>query len=196
MSILIAYKKGDAIYMATDTRVIVDEEKRNELCECNYKIQKLDNGMLVGITGQRMERQTIFANSHIFTLDKNNSLTRKHIVKEIIPALLSILDRESLLRECEDETPYMKAIIMLAHKDVVYEICSSFSIVRYEDFQALGRASESAQAVLVNTKESDDINERLIRTLDVVANNSPLVGRPYLLIDTKDQEYKIIRRND
>ena len=33
MSILIAYKKGDTVYMGTDTRVIAGDSKRNELCE-------------------------------------------------------------------------------------------------------------------------------------------------------------------
>ena len=97
MSVLIAYKRGDTIYMGTDTRVIVDDHKKNELCECNYKIQKLENGMLVGITAERLTRQTIFAYSEIFTLDENGELTRKHIVKEIIPKLVAILNEEELM---------------------------------------------------------------------------------------------------
>ena len=62
MAIVIAYKKGDTVYMGTDTRVIVNEHKKNELCESNYKIQKMDNGLLVGITADRLTRQTIFVN--------------------------------------------------------------------------------------------------------------------------------------
>ena len=135
MSILIAYKKGGTVYMGTDTRVIVNSSKRNDLCECNYKIQKLDNGMLLGITGEQVERQTIFANSDIFTPDKRGELTRKHIVKVIIPRLLSVAKKEGILQEPKDETPYVRAMLLLAYKDVLYEICSNFTVLRYEDFQ-------------------------------------------------------------
>ena len=196
MSILIAYKKGDTIYMGTDTRVIVNDHKKNELCKCNYKIQKLDNGMLVGITGERIERQTIFAYSDIFTLDNKGELTKKHIIKEIIPSLLSVLEKEDLLIKKEGELPYMKVGMLLAYKDTIYEICSSFAIIKYEDFQVLGRAADYAQATMINTNESDDINERIVKALDIAAINSQCVGSPYLLIDTKEMKYKLVGGNE
>ena len=186
MSVLIAYKRGDTIYMGTDTRVIVNDHKKNELCECNYKIQKLENGMLVGITAERLTRQTIFAYSEIFTLDKNGELTRKHLVKEIIPKLVAILNEEEL----------MDGQILLAYKGVLYEICRNFSIYKYDDFQLLGYGVDYGQFVLANTKDTDDVNERIIKTLDTIAKYSHQVGSPYLLIDTKEQEYKLIRRTN
>lgn len=196
MSILIAYKKGDTVYMGTDTRVIAGDSKRNELCECNYKIQKLDNGMLLGITCNRLERQTLIGCFEIFTLDKNGELTKKHIVKEIIPKLLSVLEQENLLVEKEGELPYVKATILLAYKDTMYEISSGFAVIKYEDFQALGSVAEYAQATLLNTKEKDDINERIVKALDIVSSNSQCVGKPYLLIDTKELKYNLIGGNE
>jgi ATP-dependent protease HslVU (ClpYQ) peptidase subunit len=193
MSLLVAYKKGDTVYMATDTRVITSDTKRNELCESNYKIQKMENGMLVGMTAEQIERQTLFAYPEIFTLDKNGELTRKHIVKEIIPRLHAVLEDEGLLMVEKGEYPYMKAKIFLAHKDVLYEICSTFVIIRYENYQAVGRACEYAAATLANTKETDDVNERLIKALDIAAKHCPLVGAPYLLIDTKSQKYQLVK---
>lgn len=196
MSIMIAYKKGDTVYMGTDTRVIVNDHKKNECSKCNYKIQKLDNGMLVGITGERIERQTLFAYSEIFTLDKKGELTKKHIIKDIIPSLLAVLEKEGLIVENKGELPYMKAVILLAYKDTLYEICSSFAVIKYEEFQVLGRVAEYAQPTLLNAKETDDIYEIIIKALDITSRNSQLVGSPYLLIDTKEQTYKLIRRND
>ena len=149
--------------------------------------------MLVGITAERIERQTLFAYPEIFTLDKKGQLTRKHIVKEIIPRLLAVLEEEDLLQLEKDEYPYMRAKILLAYKDVLYEICSTFTIIRYETYQALGRTAEYVAATLSNTKDTDDVNERIVKALDVAAKNSYLVGAPYLLIDTKSQEYQWIK---
>ena len=196
MSILIAYKKGDTIYMGTDTRTIVNEHKKNELRGCNLKIQKLANDMLLGITGERLERQTLIAYSEIFTLDKKGELTKKHIIKEIIPNLLSVLEKEDLLVEKEGELPYMKATILLAYKGVLYEIGASLTVIKYEDFQVLGRAADYAQAMMINTSESDNINDRIVKALDITAKNSQYVGRPYLLIDTKEMKYSFVGGNE
>ena len=57
----------------------------------------MDNEMLVGIAGDRIVRQTCFAFSEIFTLDKNNNLTRKHIFTQIIPKLIELLTEHELL---------------------------------------------------------------------------------------------------
>ena len=196
MSIIIAYKQGDTVYMGTDTRVIVNEKKRNELCECNYKIQKLDNGIILGITAERLERQTIMAYSDMFTLNKRGNLTRKHIVTEIIPKLINVLQDNDLMSSKEGELPYMKADIALAHKGVLYEICSAFGVIRYENFQALGFASKFVQATLLASGSNCDVESRIVKALDVAAANSPQVGKPYLLIDTKNLEYKLIGDND
>ena len=192
MSILLAVKRGDTIYMGSDTRVVVGDHKRNETRGCNLKIQKLDNGILLGITAERLERQTVIAYSDIFTLDKAGRLTRKHIVKEIIPRLIALMEEENLMVKKEGEYPYMKAQILLAYKDTMYEICSSFTVIKYEDFQVLGEVADFAHSTMLNTKPTDDIKQRIIKALDIVAKNSQYVGRPYVLIDTKDMKYEFV----
>ena len=149
--------------------------------------------MLVGITAERLTRQTVFANPEIFSLDKKGELTRKHIVKEIIPKLIDILNREELMHGNDDELSSMNGQILLAYKGELYEICSNFSVYKYETFQALGPVADYVQFTLATIKENDDVNEKIIKALDIVAKNSQFVGCPYLLIDTKTKEYKLIR---
>lgn len=193
MSILLAVKKNNTVYMATDTREIVSGDKRNNLCEASFKIQKQDNGMLVGITGDRFTRQTLFANSEIFTLNKRGKLTKKHIVTEIVPQIIDLLDAHGMLMQKEDEFISMKARIILAYQESMFEICAGFLVIKYEDLQALGEASSGAEVVLFNSKPDDDVEERLIRALDVASKYCLTVGAPYLLINTKDLEYTVVK---
>ena len=193
MSILIAYKRKDTVYMGTDTRVIINEVKKSELCECNHKIQRLENGILLGVSAERMERQTIFAYSHLFTLDKNGELTKKHLVKEVLPKLYKVLQREGLIVEKEGEVPYMHAVLLLAYKDTLFEICAGFNVLRYEDCQALGLAADYAQATLMNVKETDDVNTQIVKALGISAKYCQYVGAPYLLIDTKEGKYQLVK---
>lgn len=193
MSILLAVKKNNTVYMATDTREIVSGDKRNNLCEASFKIQKQDNGMLVGITGDRFTRQTLFANSEIFTLNKKGKLTKKHIVTEIVPKIIDLLDEHRMLMQNEDGFIEMKARIILAYQESMFEICAGFLVIKYEDLQALGEASSGAEVVLFNSKPDDDVEERLIRALDVASKYCLTVGAPYLLINTKDLEYTVVK---
>ena len=112
-----------------------------------------------------------------------------------MPKLIRLLDEEKLLIRKDDCVPYAKFLILLAHKGVMYEIGSNFIVIQYEDFQALGHVAGFAQATLVTTKDTDDVNERIVRALDIVAKNSHEVGAPYVLIDTKDLKYSIVRRD-
>lgn len=192
MSILIAYKKDNTIFMGTDTRLIINERKTNKLCKCDYKIQKMDNEMLVGIAGDRIVRQTCFAFSEIFTLDKNNNLTRKHIFTQIIPKLIKLLTEHDLLSSKNNQPPKINAEILLAYKSELFEICSNFTICKYEDYQAVGNISNYVQFILANTNKNHDVNQRIIKALDVASKHSQHVSRPYVLIDTKNQDYKLI----
>lgn len=198
MSIIIACKKGDTIYMGTDTRVNIRGYKQNDLSECNYKIQKQENGMLVGVSSDlSMVRQTIFAYSDIFTLDKSNDLTKRHIVKEIIPKLIDVLKtRKGFYIKEEDDEPRMQAKIVLAYKDKMFLILPEFSIIRSEEFLTTGDCSNFGLSTMYGVKQDSDVNEKILKALEIASNNSFLVGPPYLLVDTKEQKYNLVGGNN
>ena len=194
MSILIACKKGDVVYMGTDTRTIKGGTKSNELCESNYKIQKMPNKMLVGIATDKKVRQVLFASPEIFTLDANEQLTHKHIVTSIIPKIQQTLRKYDLLIEDEGKVPIMPGEILLAYQDRLYEICWQFSVYYSQDALAVSSCpiADYAQYTLFNAKNDEHPNQTITNALDVVARHSYLVGRPYVLIDTKDQKYTLV----
>ena len=127
----------------------------------------MDNEMLVGIAGDRIVRQTCFAFSEIFTLDKNNNLTRKHIFTQIIPKLIELLTEHELLSSKNNQPPKINAEILLAYKSELFEICSNFTICKYEDYQAVGNISNYVQFILANTNKNHDVNQRIIKALDI-----------------------------
>lgn len=196
MSILIACKKGDTVYLGTDTRLVEYNQKNVDLCEFNYKIQKVESGILVGIVCDNQVRNVLFANSEIFTLDKKGELTRKHLIKEIIPKIISVLDENELIVKEDGDTAYMRAIIMLAYKGVLYEVNSNFLVIRYEDFQVVGKNAEYAIATIMDADDSEPINDNIVRALKIAGKNSLAVGAPYLLIDTKFNAYTLVGGNE
>ena len=195
MSIIMAYKRNDTIYMATDTRYIMGGIKRNELNEGSRKIQILDNGMVIAITGNHKTRQIIFSYPEIFTLTNAKKLTKRHIVNGIIPELIDILKEHNLLKREIDEGVFAKmdCTIILAYKNQMFEISKTFNTITYNDFQSLGDCSDLSQIILYNIKEEDDINQKFIEILDLTSKSSQYVGKPYLLVDTKELKYNFVK---
>ena len=193
MSILLAYKLNDTVYMGTDTRIIENDFKRKADQPSMYRIQKLDNGMLLGISCPSNECQVIIGNSDIFTLDKKGKLTRRHIVTDIIPKLMLLAQRENLMITEDEKFPFMKAVIVLAYKDTMYTIWSNFAVVKNEGFVVSGIAWSLATPTLANTKPTDDINQRLVRAMNIASKYSQDVGKPYVLIDSQNLNYTIVK---
>jgi ATP-dependent protease HslVU (ClpYQ) peptidase subunit len=178
--------------MGADNVSSYKDEVKAEFCESNYKIQKLENGMLVGAVGNAKICEIIKGYPEIFTLDKSGKLTRREIVESIVPSLIALLGRNKLLKENERYYPQMSACLFVAHKGELFEICSSFDVYKYEDFQAVGVMADFAQYVLSKIEQDDDINAKIVEALDCVSRFSAYANPPYVLIDTDKLEYSIV----
>ena len=196
MSILIAVKKGDTIFFGADTRGRVNGRVRNFLHEWDFKVQKTAEGMVVGMVGDDNVRKTLFACNEIFDLDKKGRLTRKHIINEIIPKIRYILKEEGFVKKEKGVLKEMECRFILAYKGDFFRILMSYDVNTGSDFFVTGRASAFAEYAVSCIKPDDDVNQKIVEALDIVSKHSRVVSRPYVLIDTKDLEYKIVGGED
>ena len=195
MSVMIGYIKDGVTYMATDTRVVDDDKKRNEVCECNFKLRKLDNGIVYGATNNKFMRQFLTMCEEIFTLDVYGDLTMKHIVTEILPRLYLTLDEVELLDNEKKGRPLFSSEILIGFNGKLFEICSDFSVFRYEKYQVIGSLANYALAMETTIDENENINRQLVDALRICAKNTEYVGAPYLTIDTKELKYQVWEEN-
>ena len=179
MSVILGYARNGVTYLATDTRVIDDDRKRNEVCECNFKLRKLNNGIIYGVTNSKYIRQFLIANEDMFTLDTRGNLTVQHIVTDILPTLYFSLKEAKLLGNDKGEKPFFPSSILIGFKGELFEICSDFSVFRYKKYQAIGSLSDYALAKVSNIDEKKDINRQLIDLMRICAKNTEYVGGPY-----------------
>ncbi len=192
MSVVIAVKQGSRIWLGADTQATRGTDRYNQLSPHDFKVTKLDNGMLIAMTGETARSQAILAHPEWFNVDEQQGLTKKHIVTKIIPKMYEALDDGGFL-ECEDRgtPPTMKCTIMLAYQDKLFEICRDFHVIRYEDYQAIGSGAHAALYGLSKIDKSKNINEQLLRLLKISAKQDSNVSAPFVLIDTKDLQYTI-----
>ena len=187
--ILLGYVHDGIAYLATDTRVVVSDRKRNELSPSNYKIKKLNSGLIVGIVGEKCARQRLLASSDLFTLDKQGKLTKQHIVKNIIPKLHDFLSENGLYEVGDDHEQYLDCEILLAHEDKIYYIDGSLWTFRAAEYIAVGEMRYYCFSALEEVDKGDNIGEQLAGIMQRATTYTNFIGGPYIHINTKDEEF-------
>ncbi len=186
MSVIVAIKNEDVIYMGCDTLTSTGNDKEYRLQESAFKISKLQSGMLVGICGNVVVHQCLCADESIFDIE-GDTLTKKDIVNNIIPRIKERLyNMTSELTEPEE----MPISIIVAYKDKMFRIFSYYLVLGIEDYCAIGAGSDYTFASLSN--KDLQIRERVVGGLKTSAKYSIAVSKPFVLIDTKNLEYEIV----
>ena len=117
MSVIVAIKSENVIYMGCDTQTTSGKDKENKLQESTFKISKLRSGMLVGICGKVAAHQSVCDDESVFEIE-NGELTKKEIVNNIIPKIKAKLKD---IAGDTSENERMPISIILAYKDKLFE---------------------------------------------------------------------------
>ena len=186
MSVIIAVKENGTIYMGADTQTTAGYRKSTMLNEMGFKVSKLDNGILVGFCGRVASKQTIMSMQDMFTLDEQGKLTKRHIVKEIVPKLI-----DSMGEIGGDEMGELEVTILLVYKDQMYKITSALDVIHLNEIGCLGAGKNYTYYALMKMKNLP-LRERMLQALIHSAKHCESVCGPYVFIDTEKQEFEII----
>lgn len=190
MSLVVAYKHGGTVYMGADTQSTYDTAISRVLNESGYKITRLQSGILIGICGSVKARQKIVAQKEWFNLPEGETLSKRHIVQNIIPKLCvlskSLSDDKSARNSSLDES------ILMAHKDKMFMIAHYYEVYECGRYAAIGSGKDYSKYCLSQIERSGDVNEGLLGALRAGAKFDSSVSAPYVLIDTLHREYKIV----
>lgn len=188
MSVIIAVKENGIVYMGADSQTTIGDnyEKENRLNENDFKIHKLENGMLAGLCGKVKSSQRILYDKDILTLDKNGMLTKEHILTHIIPKLLEKIDEIG-----EREKGNINSSLILAHNDSLYKIDGKLRVKKCTEYAKDGSGSKNVDFPL-HYYRNLPIKERIITTLQESARRDLNVSGPFVLIDTKEQKFEIV----
>jgi ATP-dependent protease HslVU (ClpYQ) peptidase subunit len=186
MSVIVAIKEKDVIYLGADSQTSSGRKKHTYLNETAYKVVKLKNDVLVGFCGRVAARQTILAMKDVFTLDENGGLTKKHIVQQIVPKLLDKMEQIG-----DEESGALDVSILLAHKDKMYKITADLDVIHLNENASLGAGKYYVNYALFGMPDIP-VKERILKALIESAKHTESVAGPYVLIDTKNLEYEVV----
>ena len=186
MSVIVAVKENGIVYLGADSQTTAGSKKRHLLNETSYKLQRLENGILVGFCGRVAAKQIVLTMHDLFTLDEQGKLTKRHIVTEIIPKLMDKIEQIG-----DEEEGSLDLTILLAHKDSLYKITSKLDVVKLNEVGGSGAGVNFISYNLINGKDLP-VKERILKALTASAKRADSVAGPYVLIDTDKLEYEIV----
>ena len=197
MSVVIAIKKNDRIYMAADTQTSCGDKKITYLGEDNRKIHRFENGILLGCTGSVHNWQIICAHPEYFTVPESGEFNKKYVVQNIIPKILKCYKENDMCDKEEREPPRLGESYILAYKDKMFLIESTFDVEVLNHYAEIGSGGDFTLAGLIkldSEKECDTevIESRLIDILRIASSHVMSASGPYFLIDTLEQSFKLV----
>lgn len=189
MSLVVAYKREGVVYMGADTQSSYGTTIERALNESGFKISSLPNGVLLGMTGRVKAHQMILAHKELFDIPHGCAFNKRHIVKNIIPKLSKLMNE--VVEDKDSCTSSMEVSVLVAYKEKLFYITRDFRVFDCNGYTAIGAGRDYVKYAL-STIGGGDINESLLQALRTGAMFDSSVSAPYILIDTKDREYKIV----
>jgi len=171
MSIICGYKRGDSIYIATDSQLNYGN------CECGANIGDADvpkqgkflplkrDDILVAAAGAERPSQIV---AEVFDRYGSKIETKRdlrNIVKRLVPAMA----KESIGKMESDGLTEYDIEIMVGTKKGLYIIESELSITDNRDFQAVGCAWIAARAAYMAIDKDCYLPEVLLRRVTRIA---------------------------
>ncbi len=196
MSVVIAIKDKDKVYLAADSQCTCGASKLTLSNPNNYKIWKtkgLDNSIMCH-TGACRDMGVIRFNNFI----PETRALRGDIDIEFVQGEM-VYDMFDALKEYEftesEEGPHMASGYLFAYKDKVYEISRWMYVIEIDDYTAMGSGRDSAMGSLAATV-GEPIESRLLKAVIAAANIDLCVGYPIIITDTESCEFKIFDEED
>ena len=191
MSLIIAYKKDDVIYLASDSQATSSNFDKHTSTNPEFaKLTMLDNGIIVGHAGHVYYNQQVIYSGAI-TLDDNGKLTREHLVLNVIPKLLKIkkdcIDDKGGNGNCD-----VSSTLILAHKDKMFLIQFDLLTFTVEHMVLIGSGGDYAFASVAAVDPDAPIEPQLVAALKIAARYNASVGGPFITVNTKDATFKTV----
>lgn len=191
MSVIVAIKKDNIIYMACDSQVSVGPYKSYLHSENNYKIWKVKNSencLMAGVGRSREICITRLIDDLVDELaELHGQIDYEYVVKYIVPHIREVMWDLKYLKE--DETT-LESSYLFAYKDKLFHIYGDGCVFEITDEIAIGSGEENALGSLEATKKNKNVEQRLIEAVKAACNHNLYVSGDIILTNTKSCEFK------
>ena len=200
MSVVVAIKKGDIIYMGADSQVTRGGTRSTLSNPNNYKIwavEDAEHALMGGVGTVRSVNIIRVANGLIPEIvDMKQAVNFRFVVRQFVPSLFEELDGYDRLNKSKDAAPTMDSSFLFAYRDKLYQIGGDGSVIEVDDFCAIGSGAPEAMGSLFSTVDDQDPIKRIQDAIKSSATNDIYVDYPIVISNTQDTEFKVFYEKD
>jgi len=197
MSLAIAIKKGDTVFVGTDSLLSKKCSLKSILKEGHEKAWKIkESGVIFAHTGWVGNRNIIEKSDDIIDNDfTDKAIQFKDVVNNIVPKMMSLMEKikgtEYSHCSCSD--------FILAHRDKFYEIDSEGCVIEpYGDYVSIGSGSEVADGAFQVIKDCEQLTpeQMIVKIISAACAIHSSVGYPIRVINTKNDDVVFIHNEE
>lgn len=198
MSVVVAIKEGNKVYLGCDSQVTKGGTRTTLKNPHNYKIWKVigaDNCLMAHV-GNVRDANIVRLMDRLVT-DYNiyrNHVDYEFVVKKIVPDIIEELKQYGMIKE-DKYIDFLDSSFLFAFQDQLYVIGRDRSVIEVDDYVAIGSGEDQCIGSLLST-EGEKPRDRIVKAIKASAAADIYVDYPIILTDTENTEFEIITEKD
>lgn len=194
MSVVVAIKEGNKVYMGCDSQVTHGGTRVTLKNKNNYKIWNVlgVEHCIMGHVGRVREANAVRLIDDMIPelVAIKDNVNYRFVVENITTKIVKQLKRFGF---CKDEQyfDHMESEYLFAYKDKLFDISPDACVIEVDDCVAIGSGEDQAIGSLVSTVGEDPIS-RIIKAIKASAASDIYVDYPIILTDTETNEFRVI----
>ena len=195
MSVVVAIKEGNKIYIGSDSQTTKGGTRSTLKNPNNYKIWKVDGSenCLMGHVGNVRDANIVrLMRSVIDDYDEfYKRVDYRFVVKYLVPEIIKNLTEAHYLTLTNDHLDFMDSSFLFAYKDQLFLINSDGCVIEIDDYVAIGSGSCEAIGSLLSTEGENPV-QRVVKAIKASAANDIYVDYPIIISDTENTKFDVI----
>jgi ATP-dependent protease HslVU (ClpYQ) peptidase subunit len=199
MSVVVAIKDDDKVWMACDSQVSQGYSKMTLTNSNNYKIvrPKNEKNTLVGIVGNlklqnAMKIQDSFIDELIVLKGEFNF---KEMFTKVMPKIFEIAKKYGVSEKAKDQdSVYLNGVIIFAHKDMLFKLDSDGCVTEVDDYIATGSGGRLSTGYLNQLDNTESKRDSIIKAVKAACQTDLYVNYPIIVTNTMDDEFIVINK--
>lgn len=194
MSVVVAVRDEDKVWLATDSQVTAGWTKSLLTSQHSFKIFKMPHGINIGGVGS-LRDLNIISTADVDFISENtilkDQITFRGIVRETVPKFFNELGKFNCVYT-ENGLSYLNSQFIIAHKQSCYMICEDGAVMELTDMFAIGsggNVAESAYTVLRDTELS--AKDKAVRAVISSCERDLFVDYPIIVTNTMTNEFEV-----
>lgn len=198
MSVVIAIKENNQVYVACDTQVTRGSAKSNSLNPNNFKLwhPSKNKEVIIGSSGSVRVRNIIQSSRELNEKIESNTeiIDYFFVINEIVPLLFK-LQKQNDIELKVDGFPTLDISLIIVVKNKIYHISSYGDVMEVDHYIAIGSGQIEVNVSLLQAKELE-VKKRLIQSIKNSESLNLYVSFPIIIGSNQTLDFEIFESEE